>query len=172
MYHIKEILYMIDYNKGVIIGKSGKVYRIATDRIGAARYTEYSIRSSLLAFNTEFETLFNRINSAINHLRNGKENPTGNATNAINELESILKGMVSYHENKRPAIIEFCSTFCVLDDEDITIHTEDQIREKYEDWAHIPIYDFFLLASKATPNFINSLKNILAEQIPNLQFQN
>lgn len=160
---------MIDYDKGVIIGKSGKVYRIAIERISAARYTEYTIRSSLLAFNTEFETLFNRINEAINHLRYGKENAQGNSTNAINELESILKGMVNYHENKRPAIIEFCSTFCIGDDEDLTIHSEDQIREKYQDWSHIPMYDFFLLASKATPNFINSLKSILADL--NLQNQ-
>jgi hypothetical protein len=155
---------MIDYEKGIIRGKSGKIYKISIESISSARYTEYLIRSSLLAFNTDFETLFNRINTAISHMRYGKENAQGNSSNAIIELESILKGMVNYQENTRPAIIEFCSTFCVLENEDISKHSEDQIKEKYEDWAHIPMIDFFLLASKATPRYREYLKSILENQ--------
>lgn len=158
---------MIDYEKRIIKGKSGKIYKISPDTISAARYTEFSIRSSLLAFNTDFETLYTRIGTAINHLRNGKENSIGNSTNAINELEPVIKGMLSYHENQRPAIIEFCSTFCIEDGEDITKHTTDVIAAKYEDWKHINIYDFFLLASNAIPRFKEHLKSILVNQNQN-----
>ena len=76
---------MIDYEKGIITGKSGKIYKISIESISSARYTEYLIRSSLIAFNTDFETLFNRINTAISHLRYGKENAQGNSSNAIIE---------------------------------------------------------------------------------------
>lgn len=152
---------MINYEKGIITGKSGKVYKITPETISSARYTEYNIRGALLAYNTDFETIFTRIATAISHLRTGKENPVGNGMNAINELELILKGMVNYQENSRPAIIEFCSCFCIADGEDVSVHTEDQIRDKYEDWKHIPIYDFFLLATKATPKFKDFLIEIL-----------
>ena len=152
---------MIDYEKGIITGKSGKIYKIAISDISSARYTDYTIRSSLLAFNTDFETLFTRINTALNHLRFGKENAQGNAYLAITELESILKGMVNYQENQRPAVIEYCSTFCISEGEDVSVHTEQQISEKYDDWKHIPLVDFFLLSMKATPKFKEYLKEIL-----------
>lgn len=149
MYHIKSNDNMIDFEKGIITGKSGKIYKIAIQDISASRYTDYSIRSSLLAFNTDFETLFTRINNALTNLRHGKENAQGNASNAIVELESILKAMVNYQENTRPAIIEFCSTFCIAENEDISIHTESQIAEKYEDWKHIPIEGFFFVSEQS-----------------------
>jgi hypothetical protein len=152
---------MIDYEKGIITGKSGKVYKISIENISAARYTEYTLRSSLLAFNTDFESIFTRINKSIDILRNGKQNAQGNASDVIVELEAILKGMFNYQDNTRPAIIEFVSTFVTLEGEDVSKHSEDQIREKYEDWAHIPMTDFFLLASKATPRFKEYLKSIL-----------
>jgi len=159
---------MIDIQKLTITGKSGKVYRIMPESISAARYAEYSLRSSLLAFKTDFETLFTSINKAIEHLRYGKENSIGNAMNAAALLENIQKGMLSFQENNRPAIIEFVSLFVISEGEDLSKHTEDQIREKYEDWSHIPIVDFFLLASQAIPKFRDYLIEILGRENPDL----
>lgn len=159
---------MIDIQKMIITGKSGRVYKIMPESISAARYSEYSLRSSLLAFKTDFETLFTSINKAIEHLRHGKENSIGNAMNAAALLENIQKGMMNFQENNRPAIIEFVSLFVIGDGEDVSKHSEDQIRVKYEDWAHIPIVDFFLLASHAIPKFKECLIEILGKENPSL----
>ena len=162
---------MIDLQKMIITGKSGKIYKIMPESISAARYSEYSLRSSLLAFKTDFETLFTSINKAIEHLRYGKENAIGNAMNAASLLENIQKGMINFQENNRPAIIEFVSLFTIAENEDVSKHSEDQIREKYEDWSHIAIVDFFLLVSQAIPKFKECLIEILVKENPEIKDQ-
>ena len=152
---------MIDFEKLTITGKSGKIYRILPKDISAGRFPEYEIRQITLAFNTDFNTVFKTINEVIDVLLKGKDNAQGNTYEAVTKLKNIQSGMVNFAENSRPAIIEFVSLFTIAEGEDVSKHTEEQIKAKYEDWANIPIDAFFLLAAKAIPQFRENLQSQL-----------
>jgi hypothetical protein len=151
---------MIDFNKMTITGKSGKVYKIAPERISTGRWAEYEIQSLELSFGADFKTFYTKIVRINKTLTDGN-----NILQAINQAVTLLKELIisigNYADSPTPRIIKFCSLFCISDDEDITTHTADVVQAKYEDWSHIPIADFFLLASEAIPSFRSIYRGIL-----------
>ncbi len=155
---------IIDFDKRVIKGKSGKIYKIAPEDISVGRWAEFEIRGLTIAYNTDFETLLNMIKEVKDVLMNGKNNAQGNTHVAISKIEEFENGMINYQLNKRPKLIEFISLFVVSEDEDKSIHTEEQIREKYNDWADIPISDFFFLCANVIPSFREILLNTLQNE--------
>lgn len=156
---------MIDFEKRIIKGKSGKIYKILPEKLSSGRAAEFEIRSALLGFNTDFETIFKKIRKAKNVLSGSTS--FGGIIEAHNELEQIEQGLLKFQENKRPAVIEFVSLFCLLDNEDTSTHDEDIIRNKYDDWSNIPIQDFFLLCANVIPSFRENLIAILEVQKAN-----
>lgn len=149
----------IDLENRKIIGKSGKVYNIAPEDISVGRWAEFEIRSITIAYNTDFETLLNTFRSIKDILMNGKNNAQGNAYHAIKEIDEFEKGLINYQLNHRPKLVEFISLFTTAEGEDKSLHSEEIIREKYNDWSHIPIADFFFLAAKVIPSFSDYLVN-------------
>lgn len=143
---------MIDFKNRKIYGKSGKVYDIKSS-VSVGRMSEYDIRGSLLALNTDFNTLASRHQKIRWHLIHGDLNAQGNIYNALLELDAIDSGMKRYGENQRSAVIEFCALFCIEEGEDVSTFDEDMFRRKYEDWAHIDSPDFFYLAGMSIPAF-------------------
>ena len=154
----------IDFEKRIIKGKSGKLYKIAPEDISAGRWAEFEIRSLTISYNTDFETLLTTLREIKDIIMNGKNNAQGNAHHALKKIEEFEGGLVNYQLNSRPKLIEFVSLFCIAEGEDKAIHNEDQIREKYNDWAHIPIADFFLLCANVIPSFKDALINTLQEE--------
>lgn len=146
---------MIDFANRTIKGKSGKIYKILPEKLSAGRAAEFEIRSALLGLNLNFETLFTKIQNAKRKL--SVSTSFGGIIDAHAELEEIERGLLRFQENKRPAIIEFCSLFCLEDGEDTSTHDEDIIRAKYEEWGAIDIADFFLLCANVIPYFKESL---------------
>ena len=159
----KKVSY-VDWDNRRIVGKSGKVYNIAPEKISSKLWAEYRIRGSLLGLNTGLDSIVSRINNAVSHLRTGKENAQGNASNAIIELESILKGFKNYKDNNQNAVLEFLSIFCKTDYEDVTINDFDTIRKKAEDWGEIPQTDLFFLSQKSIPSYKENLKRYMEEE--------
>jgi hypothetical protein len=155
----------IDIENRKIIGHSGKVYKINPEGLSIGRAAEFQIRGILLGFKTDFETLLKMVDSSVKRLEGGKT--FGDIADTINELKSFRKGMLDYQLNTRPTIIEFCSLFCIGEGEDIGTHTEDVIREKYDEWKTIPDQDFFFLCANVIPHFRESyLKALKGEQEP------
>lgn len=152
---------MIDFEKRTIRGKSGTIYKIMPEKLSVGRAAEFEIRSTLLGFSLDFETIFKKIAKAKSVLSGAVS--FGGIIEAHNELEEIQRGLIRFQENKRPGIVEFCSIFCIKDKEDLSIHDEDIIREKFDDWAHIDINDFFLLCANVIPSFKENLINIIKE---------
>lgn len=153
----------IDIENRKIIGESGKVYKISPETLSIGRAAEFQIRGILLGFKTDFETLLIMVDSSIKRLEGGKT--FGDIADTINELKSFRKGLIDYQLNTRPAIVEFCSLFCIGEGEEVGTHTEDVIREKYADWKTIPEQDFFFLCANVIPSFRESyLKAIKGEQ--------
>lgn len=155
---------MIDYEKRIITGKSGKIYRIVPEIISAGRAPEFEIRSILLGYKTDFETLLKTINEIENILIKGPDNAQGNAHKALNKIDDFKKGLINFKLNNRSAIVEFASLYCIGEDEDVSNHSEDVIRYKFADWAHIPEVDFFLLSANAIKGFRESYLNALESQ--------
>jgi hypothetical protein len=150
---------MIDFEKRIIKGKSGTIYKILPEKLSVGRAAEFEIRSTLLGFNLDFETIFKKISKAVKILEDSTS--FGGLIDAHNELKEIQSGLIKFQENKRPQVIEFCSLFCLKEGEDTSNHNEDVIREKYEDWAHIDHNDFFLLCANVIPSFKENLINII-----------
>lgn len=151
---------MIDFKNRKIYGKSGKVYYVEMS-ISAGRMSEYDIRGSLLALNTNFDTLVARINKIEYYLVKGEDNAQGNAHNAIMEVRAIKEGLKRFAENQRPAVIEFCALFCNEEGEDTSTFDEGMFERKYLDWAHIPVEDFFYLAGMSIPAYRENIIKVL-----------
>ena len=144
---------MIEWNNRTITGISGKVYKIQPELISAGRAPEFEIRGMVLAYRTNLDTLAKLHNEIRITLTKGEDNMAGNIHKVLTKIEDFDKGILHYLENKRNALLEFASLFCIGEGEEVGIHTEDQIREKYNDWKHIPDADFFFLCQKAIPSF-------------------
>lgn len=151
----------IDYEKQHIVGKTGKIYRIMPEMLSTARAPEYEIQGALLGFNTNFESIYKTIIEVKEVLLRGKDNAQGNTYVAVQKLDQIIEGLYRFQDSKRPQVIELLSLICIADGEDVGIHSEQQIREKYEEWAEIPIVDFIVLASRLIPGFKEYYKEAL-----------
>jgi hypothetical protein len=153
---------MIDWDKRTIKGRSGKIYKIAPEAISTGRWAEYEIQSLELSFGNDFSTHYKKITELIKVLTDGN-NILQAINRAVTLAKELLSGISNYAETPVPRIIKFCSLFCTYEGEDITSHTADVVREKHEDWKHIPIQDFFLLASEAIPSFRGIYASIIQE---------
>lgn len=155
----------IDWEKRQITGKSGKIYKISPETITAGRAAEFEIRSILLPYRVNFETIFKLNAKTIDILRGieiGKIK-VGALMEIIQEYENLQKGLYDFQLAKRSTIVEFCGLFCNYEGEDVGNYNEDIIREKYEDWKEIPEVDFFLLCAQAIPYFRDYLRTIKEE---------
>jgi hypothetical protein len=144
---------MIDWNNRIITGSSGKVYKIQPELISAGRAPEFEIRGMVLGYRTNLDTLAALHSNVKLTLIKGEDNMAGNIHKVLNLLDDFDKGILHYLENKRNALLEFASLFCIAEGEDVGIHNEEIIRDKYNDWKHIPDQDFFFLCQKAIPSF-------------------
>lgn len=152
----------IDWEKRQITGKSGRIYKISPETLSAGRAAEFEIRSILLPYRTNFESVYKLNQKTIDALKNieiGKIK-VGLLMEIISELENLQKGLYNFQLNKRSAVVEFCGLFCNYEGEEIGEYNEEIIREKYEDWKEIPEQDFFFLCGQSIPYFKDSLIEI------------
>lgn len=149
---------MIDFEKRTIKGKSGKIYNIVPEKLSVGRSAEFEIRSTLLGFNMDFQTIWRKIDEADKLLEEAKN--FGAMMDASFKLKEIKGNLKRWSDNQRPQIIEFCSLFCLMENEDVSVHDEEVIRQKYDDWSHIPVADFFLLCANVIPGYRDIFLNI------------
>ena len=149
---------MIDFEKRIIKGKSGKIYNIVPEKLSVGRSAEFEIRSTLLGFNMDFQTIWKKLDEAKNTLKNATN--FGAMIDGVYKIEEIQGNLKRWSDNQRPQIVEFCSLFCLMENEDVSVHDEEVIRQKYEDWAHIPHADFFFLCANVIPGYRDTFLNI------------
>jgi len=135
----------VDMEKRIIKGKSGKLYKIAPENITAGRWSEYTVQTIQLSFSTTFQSIMVKMSKAITTLRN--TTGFGAVIDTAKILEEIIDGMNRVELASAPDIIKYCSIFCIGKDEDTRKYDPMVVQEKFEDWSHIPIKDFFLLAT-------------------------
>lgn len=152
---------MIDWDQRKITGKSGKVYTIAPERVSVARWHEFLLQGSTLAFNSDFETLYKSYGDIEASLTSGNDILAG-INKSVNIARQAREGLKEFVNNTPPKLIKFASIFCISEGEDISIYDEPLIKRKYEDWKHIPMSDFFLLSSQVMPY----LKEALQKSFP------
>jgi hypothetical protein len=147
---------MINWEQKTIIGKSGKVYKIEPDRIKINRLKEYEILSLMLAFNSDFKTFYTVLTDIISSIE--KITSIGQVFSILSKLKNLVAGIGNYTENSEPKIIRFCALFCTYEGEDTSIFTDEQVKQKFDDWGNIDAKDFFLLASECIPEFRDAYK--------------
>lgn len=147
----------IDWEKRIIIGKSGTVYKILPEKISVGRWPKYELWSTLISTRMDMDTFIKTLNSILTKVN--KAQTFGDMITPYMELTDLRNGIVKYQETGRPQLVEFAALFCFKTDyngniiEDIGDITEDVIREKYNDWKEIDMNDFFLLVSRHIPMF-------------------
>jgi len=151
----------IDIENMVIIGRSGKKYTISPESLSIGRAAEFQIRGATLAFKTDFETLLLMVDNSLKRLEKGQT--FGDIAETIFELRQFKNGMIDFQLNQRPAIVEFCSLFCIGEGEDVGKHNEEFVREKWDDWRDIPEQDFFFLSANVIPSFRSNYLKMLSE---------
>lgn len=141
---------MIDFEKRTITGKSGTIYRIAPESIPVARWNEYLLQGSNLAFNTDFADLYESMGLMLDKLTAGNDILNAIDT-SIKTLRRLRGGLRGFTNNEPPKIIKFAALFCMSEHEDVSIYDAALIKRKFEDWKHIPMTDFFLLSKEVIP---------------------
>ena len=134
----------IDFDKRIIVGKSGRIYNIQPEKIASKLWAEYQIRGALLGSDMSFENYVKGIIEIEKHLRTGKENAQGNTSNALVIIDQMKQAAGRFQESKYNAHVEFCSIFCKSDNEPVDSNDEATNRRKYEDWSEIE-QSFFLI---------------------------
>jgi hypothetical protein len=147
---------MINWEQRTITGKSGKVYKIEPDRIKINRLKEYEILSLMLAFNSDFKTFYSVLTDVISQIE--KMTSIGQIFSILSKLKNLVAGIGNYTQNPEPKIIRFCALFCNYEGEDTSIFTDEQVKQKYDDWGNIDAKDFFLLVSECIPEFRDAYK--------------
>lgn len=153
---------MINWQERTIIGSSGKIYKIEPEKISTKRFREYEILSLMLAFSSDFKTFYTTLTEIVKDIE--KMTSIGQIFTILYKIKNLIAGIGNYTETSEPKIIRFCALFCNAENEDVTKFENDMITEKYNDWAHIPIKDFFLLVSEVIPSFKESYQVIKKEQ--------
>lgn len=153
----------IDFENRIIVGKSGKVYNIAPERIASKLWAEYQIRGALLGSDMSFENYAKGIVDIEHHLRHGKQNAQGNTANALTVINQMKEAAGRYQENKYNAHVEFCSIFCKSENEPIDLNDEAVNKRKYEDWSEIEQRFFLALVELSIPMYKEGLRKLKAE---------
>lgn len=148
---------MIDFNKRQITGKSGKLYNISPEGLPVARWNEFLLQGSTLAWNADFSTLLNSWKQVLKLATDGN-NILKNLSEIVTIARKAVSGIADFANNQPPKVIKYAALFCNTEEEDLAVYDEQLIRTKYEDWKHIPIKDFFLLSSEVTPFLTMNLK--------------
>ena len=156
---------MINWEQRTITGKSGKIYKIEPEKISTKRFREYEILSLMLAFSSDFKTFYTTLTEIIKQIE-GLTN-IGQIFVILSKLKNLVAGIGNYTQNSEPKIIRFCALFCNEENEDVTKFENDMIKDKFDDWGHIPISDFFLLVSELIPSFKKSYQVVKKEQDQN-----
>jgi hypothetical protein len=154
---------MIDFKQGVIKGKSGKIYKISPETLSVHRFPFWEIYTSTLAFSMSYQQIAEVFVNIINELSKPLTGIT--IANILNECNQRLD-IVKNHPNAEsiPRVVSFCATFCVTDDEDLSKFDDALVRQKHEDWKHIPIQDFFLLYRNLIPTFNKDYQNQIQKE--------
>jgi len=155
----KKVSY-IDFDKQIIVGKSGKIYHIRPDRIASKLWAEYQIRGALLGSGMSFENYAKGIVDIENHLRKGKENAQGNTANALRIIDELKLSAGRFQESEYNAHVEFCSIFCKSEHEPVDINDSATNKRKYEDWGAIPQSFFLILVEQCIIMYKKGLKEL------------
>ncbi len=143
----------IDFKSGTFVA-NGHDYYIA-DFITVGRDVRYTNLIPKMAFGMDFKGIMDFARQVYTNSTGGNDALTAcfkNATLSMNMMDSI-KNM---NESGFPIYYELAAIFINRKDEDITVLTDQMVKEKIQDWekAGIPREDFFRVAISS----INGLK--------------
>lgn len=154
---------MINWEKRQIVGKSGTIYKIEPENLSTGRYNEYILQGSMLAFMCDFNGLYSDWDKVERFCTTGND-----VLKAITETAKIAdrnkKTIASFTQNEPAKVIKFCSLVCIAPGEDVSIYDPVLTKQKFDDWAHIPINDFFLLQLELMNGLRKHLRNLQEEQ--------
>lgn len=147
----------IDFVNKMIIGKSGKEYKIELDQIPVGRYSIYERMAMELGFGISFKDVFGSYAEIYKVLTEGDS-----AMKACHKGAMLCHGQMSKIKNRSDFKDEFifCSLFCNSKDEDRSTWTIDLAEEKIKDWAEYHSDDFFLLSHSGIEGYAKGLAHL------------
>lgn len=156
---------MIDWDKRTITGMSGTVYKIAPEDIPAGRWSQYELQSASLGMVMSIKKMAGYFTKIYNLATTGNE-VVKQIHQIAQESKEALELIKGYEGQPIPKVVEFLSIMCVKDGEELHTYKESMVREKFNDWSHIPMKDFFLLAAQLMPSFKENYLNKMGKSEP------
>jgi hypothetical protein len=150
----------IDFDKGILIGKSGKEYLIQANVLSVARYEKYIHYIPQIAFGANFKDLFDSFKDIYEATTKGDDilNGLHVASNiAYNRMQDIY-GFIE--DSRRPPVIWFCMLFINYEDENLGEWDEAKMKKKIDDLDEYNVMDFFLLAKNCIAGLMDAYREI------------
>jgi hypothetical protein len=156
----------IDFDKGILIGKSGKKYYIQAEYLSAVRYEKYCHYIPQIAFGLNFKELWD-FAKEIYLIATGKhpDIEPNNYFKAMYEIATMAYNLMQKikhfgsHE-RRAAVLWFCMLFINSEDENLGDWDETKMGEKIDDLEEYNVLDFFLLAKNCILGLNNALREL------------
>ena len=150
----------IDFDKGVLVGKSGKEYLIQPNVLSVARYEKYIHYIPQIAFGANFKELFDSFKEIYEATTKGDDvlNALHTASNiAWNKMDDIRNFV---DDSRRPPVIWFCALFINEEDENLGEWDEAKMKRKIDDLDEYNVMDFFLLAKNCIVGLNDAYKEL------------
>ena len=147
----------IDWEKRIIIGKSGTVYKIMVNKVSLGRWPKMEFWGTLVTARMDSDTFIKTGLEIKSKIR--KVETLGQLVDIYILFENFFGNILRYNETGRSQLSEYVSLFAFKTDKngeilgDVGDIDEDTIRENHNDWKEIPYEDFFFLAIRHIPNW-------------------
>jgi hypothetical protein len=152
----------IDFEKGILIGKSGKEYNITQD-ITIGRWNTYEEAELELYYGRTGHDLF-IAHKKIHDLLNASK-----VTDAGIENANTMYGVAKLTDKKKNAGIRLALLFINQKDEDLSTFDDAVFDAKFNDLSEYSVADFFLFATQLVPKFKNDLQEILKQSTEKIE---
>lgn len=153
----------IDFDKKRF--ESNEKQYIITDQFGYKRLSAFLDKVPVIALGKTSIEVVNAMRVVFNYLTSGNDIAKSlfDATNYLFNFLDSARDTTSndYLLAHLDYYLEFCSIFCVTEDEDLTQWNEDIAKLKIDDWKKdMDMTDFFFLAKKQVPRLPNLLNEL------------
>ena len=145
----------LDLNSNVILGKSGKEYKVLRS-LPVARYVHFEKMQHHVGFGLDVQAMFSTLGTVYDLLNKQK------FADAAVTVHNLMNGVARNVDKRLHPSLLLCTLFIVSDDEDLSFWDEESQAAKIEDFSDIDSADFFLLAANVVSGFIEIYQEVLA----------
>lgn len=156
----------IDFNNGSF-RSGGKIYKIDTEVIGYERLVIFLDLLPVVAIGKSHLDIMTLVSNIFKSMTSGNESWKKTYWEVSNMTLNVMKAMEganteTFLKDNLDKILHFCALFCIEENEDVSAYNKPYIDRKVESFKKdVNIWDFFFLAKKLVPLYLQRLEESL-----------